>query len=153
MARLLTILSLILVIALFPPATLALISNNAIPGDRIYPIKRGLEDIIFAIVSLNPVTKAWFAAARSDRRFQEFSTLIAQGKFASNTLNELVSQAEVAASEIKRIDDPIRRQQLVNQLSQSIDKYNQKLEEVAPTPDVTPKPTICLLYTSPSPRD
>lgn len=149
--RLLSIISLILALVLFPPASLALVSNNAVPGDVTYPIKRTLEDGIYAIASLNPITRAWFSAARSDRRFKEFSTLITQGKSASNTLNELVVQTEVAASEIKKINDPIRRQQLLNQLSQSIDKYDQKLEEISqpaptlaqpsPTPAVTPSPT------------
>lgn len=163
MTRLLTILSLILALALFPPATLALISNNAVPGDTTYPVKRSLEDVIFAIASLNPVTKAWFAKARSDRRFKEFSTLVAQGKSASNTLNELVMQTEAAASEIKNINDPIRKQQLINQLSQSIDKYDQKLEEVSqisqaarpePTqrPEVSSIPVATPIPAAPTPR-
>lgn len=144
MVRLLSILTLILATILFPPATLALISNNAVPGDKTYPIKRGLEDVIYAVVSLNPVTKAWFAAARSDRRFKEFSTLIAQGKSASNTLNELVNQTDIAALEIKKVDDPVKKQALISQLSESINKYDQKLDEVSTTaPSVsTPQPVV-----------
>lgn len=144
MVRLLSTLVLILSLLLFPPATLALISNNAVPGDTTYPIKRGLEDIIYAVASLNPTTRAWFSAARSDRRFKEFSTLIAQGKSASDTLNELVAQTQIAAEELKKVDDPIKKQELISQLSQSIDKYSQKLEEVVatPTPTTTPIPPV-----------
>ena len=143
MTRLLSILTIILAIILFPPAALALVSNNAIPGDATYPIKRSLEDVIYAAASLNPTTKAWFAAARSDRRFKEFITLVAQGKSVSRTLNELVTQTETAASDIKKIDDPIKRQDLVNQLSESIDKYDQKLGEVShSTVIITPQPTV-----------
>lgn len=150
MARLISIIVLILSLVLFPPAALALVSNNAVPGDTVYPIKRKLEDIIFAIASINPTTRAWFAAARSDRRFKEFSTLIAQGKSASDTLDELVAQTQVAAEELKKVDDPIKKQELISQLSQSIDKYSQKLEEVSissqpppsqPSVVVTPTPT------------
>ncbi len=143
MVKLLSILSIVLAIILFPPAALALVSNNAIPGDATYPIKRSLEDVIYAAASLNPTTKAWFAAARSDRRFKEFITLVAQGKSVSRTLNELVTQTETAASDIKKIDDPIKRQDLVNQLSESIDKYDQKLGEVShSTVIITPQPTV-----------
>lgn len=147
MARIITVLTLILSILLFPPAALALISNNAIPGDATYPIKRFLEDRIYDVASLNPTTKAWFSAARSDRRFKEFSTLIAQGKSASDTLGELVTQTQIAAEQLKKVDDPIKKQELVSQLSQSIDKYSQKLEEVSVPPTVSPPADV----TSPRP--
>ncbi len=159
MIKLLSIISIILAIILFPPATLALVSNNAVPGDLTYPIKRTLENGIYAVASLNPTTKAWFAAARSDRRFQEFSALIGQGKFETNTLNELVAQTDIAASEIKKIDDPVKKQQLIAQLSESIKKYDQglsdtsqKLQPAAPT--FSPQPTsspISTMPQSPSP--
>lgn len=133
MTKLLGILILILAVILFPPASLAVVSNNAVPGDTTYPIKRGLEDVIYAIASLNSTSKAWFSAVRSDRRFREFSTLIAQGKSASDTLEELVAQTQVAAEQLKKINDPIKKQELIAQLSESIDKYSQKLEEVSIT--------------------
>lgn len=138
MVKLLSSIVLILAIILFPPAVLALVSNNALPGDSTYPIKRLLEDGIYAVASLTPTSKAWFSAARSDRRFKEFSTLIAQGKSASNTLSELVIQTNIAAEEIKKVDDPVKKQQLIVQLSESINKYDQKLDEVSTTPSVSP---------------
>lgn len=131
MVKLLSTIVLILAIILFPPAALAVISNNAVPGEATYPIKRALEDGIYAVASLNPTTKAWFSAARSDRRFQELSTLLAQGKSASNTLNELVVQTDIAAEQIKKVEDPAKKQELIIQLSESIDKYSQKLDEVS----------------------
>lgn len=150
MVRLLSIIALILSIVLFPPSVLALISNNAVPGDSTYPIKRFLEDGIYAVVSVNSVSKAWFSAARSDRRFKEFSTLIAQGKSASGSLSELVVQTEIAAEELKKVEDPVKKQELIAQLSESINKYDQKLDEVSFTPPIStsqpvaaaPTPTV-----------
>lgn len=139
MIRLLSTVTLILVLVLFPPTVLALVSNNAVPGDVTYPIKRSLEDIIFAVASLNPVSKAWFAATRSDRRFKEFSTLIANGKGVSDTLTELVSQTDIAANEITKLQDPQRKKQLLDQLSVSIKKYDQGLEQASK--QVTTQPT------------
>lgn len=140
MVKLFSIISLVLAIVLFPPAALALVSNNAVPGDATYPIKRALEDGIFAVASLNPTTKAWFAAARSDRRFKEFTTLVAQGKKGGETLNELVEQTQVAANQIAQVNDEGQKQQLIEQLSQSIKKYDLGLQQVsssAPS-DTTP---------------
>lgn len=133
MGRLVGIVLLILVIALFPPATLAVVSNNAVPGDATYPIKRGLEDIIFAMASVNPAMRAWFAAARSDRRFQEVTLLLAQGKQAGDTLNELVKQAQIAANQIDQVSDPAQKATLLSQLSDSIDKYDAGLAQMSQT--------------------
>lgn len=123
------IISLILIVLLFPPATLALISNNAVPGDATYPIKRGLEDVIYAAFSVNPVTKAWFSKARSNRRFDEISVLISQKKSTQDSLKELVDQTQTAAIQIKDLGGGLSRKQLANQLSNSIQKYEQRLVE------------------------
>lgn len=131
MTKLLSILTLILLIVLFPPSVLALISNNAVPGDVTYPIKRKLEDGILLIVSVNPATRAWFSASRSTRRFDEARILIAQGKqTAGASLEELVSQTEITAKQIDQIQDPIQKEQLKKQLVQSITQYNQGLNQI-----------------------
>lgn len=160
MVKLLSIISIILVIVLFPPSVLAVLSNNALPGDAVYPIKRSLENGIYAIASINPISKAWFASARSDRRFKEFSTLIIQGKKGKETLNELVEQTSVAAEEIRKVDDPVKKQELIVKLSQSIEKYDQGLRQIAqqqtsktpavvnPTSIPTPSPTETLKPTA-----
>lgn len=131
MAKLLSIIILVLAIVLFPPAALAVISNNAVPGDTTYPIKRILEDGIYAIASLNPTTKAWFAAARSDRRFKEVEVLATSGKQASQTLNELVEQTQVAASQLEQVKDPAEKEKLKQQLVESIKKYDQGLKQIS----------------------
>lgn len=136
MARLLIIISLVLVLLLFPPAALALISNNAVPGDTTYPIKRSLENIIYSVVSINSVSKAWFSSARSDRRFQEVDVLLSSGKQATQTLDELVEQTQSTADWINRISDQNQKTQLINDLSKSIEKYDAGLEKLS-----TPKPS------------
>lgn len=140
--KLASIVLLIFVIALFPPAVLAVVSNNAVPGDTTYPVKRGLEDIIFAVASLNPATRAWFAAARSDRRFQEVTVLVARGKKAGDTLNELVEQTQIAANQIDQVSDPAQKAKLINQLSESITKYDTGLSQISQTskPAMIPTP-------------
>ncbi len=140
MVKLLSTISLILALVLFPPAALALVSNNAVPGDVTYPIKRTLEDIIFAAASIHPTTKAWFAAARSDRRFKEFTTLVTQGKKTGDVLNELVEQTQIAANQIADVGDESQKKKLVEQLSESIKKYDQGLQQLSPPSQAEPTP-------------
>lgn len=130
MIKLLSTICLILAIVLSPPAVLAVVSNNAVPGDLTYPIKRGLEDVIYAVASLNPATKAWFAGARSNKRYEEVTALLAQGKAADQTLNELVEQTQMAAIQINQVSDPAQKEKLVKELSNSISKYDAGLAEI-----------------------
>lgn len=118
-------------LTLFPPAVLAVVSNNAVPGDSAYPIKRGLEDVIYAVASLNPYIRALFAKARSDRRFQEISVLVTQRKATKETLNELVVQTQAAVNQIVKVSDPVQKEKLVNQLTDSIKKYDIGLAEIS----------------------
>ena len=149
MVKLLSIFTIILAIVLFPPAALALVSNSAVPGDKTYPIKRSLEDIIYSVASLNPTTQAWFSAARSGRRYKEFTILITQGKFEKNSLNELVSQTGVAVAQVNQITNTTTRIKYIDELSQNLNKYNQGLQQIenqttperpkfSPTPSSTP---------------
>lgn len=116
---------------LFPPTVLALISNNAVPGDSTYPIKRKLEDGVLIGASLTPGTKAMFATNRSNRRFDETKILIAKGnQDANESLDELVSQTAIAAAQIEEVKDPVQKEELKQQLTELIQKYNQSLNQI-----------------------
>src|SRR5438093_1469689 len=104
MAKIFTIISMIIMLALFPPSVLALISNNAVPGDSTYSIKRTLEDGVIAITSVNPVTKVWFSQARTGRRLDEAATIILRKKSvapAYDSLNEYIEQLRETAKQVK----------------------------------------------------
>ncbi len=151
--KLLTILSLILALLLFPPATLALISNNAIPGDVTYPIKRGLENVILKVASISPQTQAWFSIERSNRRFEEAKILLVGGKTqATDSLDELVTQTQSVSVEISQIQDPVKKQELTQKLTDEIKKYDQGLEkikqEIPQVPNSTSTPQQPVLPTT-----
>lgn len=149
MARLLTILSIILVILFFPPATLALISNNAVPGDATYPIKRGLEEVILQVASMTPQTKALFSIQRSNRRFEEAAVLISKNATqTSSALDELVTQTESVAKQIDQIQDPVKKEELTAQLTTEIKKYDDGLEKVKQEIAQVPVPTPIPISTS-----
>lgn len=152
MAKFLTVLSLILAAVLFPPAVLAVVSNNAVPGDFTYPVKRGLEDVIFAIASINPTSKAWFAAARSTRRFKETVILVDKNiSTVSQSLDELVIQTEIAAKEIEQVKNLSQKEKLKKQLVESINGYNQKLTEIKSKVESQQAPSPPPVATNPTP--
>lgn len=160
MSRILGILILILAILFFPPSVLALISNNAVPGDITYPVKVKLEEGIVFLTSFNPNTEIWFSVTRSDRRFQEASILLDRGETASQTLTELVTQTDIAAGEISQITDKSQKEKYVANLQESIQKYDDGLSAIqqrqqsvqvispSPTPISTPISTSTPMPTS-----
>lgn len=146
MAKILTVLSLVFALLLFPPATMAIISQNAVPGDSTYPIKRKLEDGILLFASITPTTKAWFSLERSNRRYKEAAILLNKGDLATQTLNELVDQTTIAAQEITQVQSVAKKEELINQLSQSIKQYDQGLlvveKATVVSNPVSPQPTV-----------
>jgi len=117
-------------ILLFPPAVLAVISNDAVPGQPTYPIKRILEAGFLAIVSVNPNLKAQFTIKRTERRYDESIHLIEAGDSSqnvSNSLGELVRHTREAAKEVAKIENAQEKQQKSVELKQSIKKYQQGL--------------------------
>ncbi len=145
MLKILSTLFLVLILILFPPTTLIIISQNAVKGDSLYPVKRGLETGTLFIVSLTPYTKAYFAVALANRRYEEMSVLLSQGDDADSTIQELVVQAGVAAGDISKVSNANQRSKLIADLSSSIDKYDQGLakaqEEIAKTNTGQGRPT------------
>lgn len=146
MLKLFSTLLLVLTLVLLPPAALAVVSNNALPGQPTYPIKRALEKGILAVASINPTTKAWFSINVSGRRLNEATALIASGQNATDSLDELVSQTNLAAQQIQQVDNINQKQQLAADLSSSIQKYKQKLQ----TADVKIQTTQTAIATKPS---
>lgn len=129
MAKIISIIVLILLIILSPPAVLAYISQDALPGDAAYPIKRKLEEGILLLVSIHPTTKAWFSIDRSKRRFRESRALLLKGNIPHKTLGELITQSQIAKDEIKRVVNISEKQKLFDEYKGSINEYKQGLSE------------------------
>ena len=124
MVRILSIIALIFLVALTPPAALAFISQDALPENKIrYPIKRTLESGILLISSIHPATKAYFAVARSQRRFKEATALLGSKKDAEKTLSEFTIQTGEAVQDIKTVNNVSRKSELISDLSKSVLEY------------------------------
>lgn len=159
MLKIFSILVFVLMALLLIPTGLVLASQDAIPGDLTYPLKRQLENITIRLASSNPETAAYFKADLSKRRFAEATALLSKGKNANETLVELIAQTKQAAYEIDQIKDESSKQKLVANLSQKIADYNQsltKIEEsnkadIATSPQTALPPTPAAVLTSPQP--
>lgn len=142
----------VVIIVLLFPTGLILASQNASPGDNTYPIKRGMEGVFSSILSLNPITKAYFKTDLSNRRFKESIVLLKRNntdKTATNTsLVEMLSNTAQASADIKNVSDPGIKKQLTDNLSKQIANYRQGLSVVAkeknqiPANQITPTPLI-----------
>lgn len=114
-------------IILFPPAALAYISQDAIPGDATYPIKRGLEKGILFLSSVTPQTKALFSVSASKTRSQEIKKLLSKGDSAYDSLKELISQNDIALQEIRQINSVQDQQKYLASLAETLKQNNQEL--------------------------
>lgn len=130
MTKIISFIILVLLIILTPPAVLAYISQDAVPGDMAYPIKRKLEDGILLLASIHPTTKAYFSLAFSQRRFKEAKALIAQGKDANQTLGELSSQINSAVTDVIGVKNKFSKKELISDLKKDFLTYERELKQV-----------------------
>lgn len=127
MFKILSTLVFILLILLTPPAVLAYISQDAVPGDVTYPVKRKLEDGILLAASVNPTTKAWFAVTRSQRRFKESKVLTSRNERKTKPLKELLLETRQAAKDIHEVKNDSQRKQLVDKYNSLVTEYKKEL--------------------------
>jgi hypothetical protein len=129
MAKIIGILTMFLLLVISPPAVLAYISQDALPGDATYPVKRKLEDGILFAASFHPYTKSLFSVAQSQRRFEESKGLLNKNAPVSDALAELVSQTSIAAEDINNLKDRNQKIIVAKKLADSIEKYNKTLDQ------------------------
>ena len=113
----------VVVLLLAVPTTLILISWNAIPGDGLYPLKSGLENIVMAAVSgtsLAPKVSMKF----TDRRIGEATKLLDQ-KGSTVGYDLLVANARQTQNYIVEKNNI----QAGTQFSQNIDGYKKEIEK------------------------
>ncbi len=157
MFKVIGLLSIILFFILLPPAVLAVASQDSIPGDILYPVKRGLENGVLALASLHPASKAWFSLGYTGRRFNEATKLITKGKTlqAKSSLDDLVAQTSQAAVEIQAIKNQDQKEKLLVELNKSINDYKEgltKAKQPIQTTNVNPTnpPSSALSQPQPS---
>lgn len=132
MAKLLSLLILVAMFVLLIPTGLVLASQNAVPGDTAYPIKRKMEDVIVNIASLHPTTKAYFRVDLTNRRLDESIKLVGRqdSVLADKTLYEYAAQTNEAVKEIMQIQDQKTRREVAKKMLAELDAQKKKLDQL-----------------------
>lgn len=115
--------------ALLPVTVLILLSQNTLPGDFFYPVKRGMENIVLVASAVSPSTKAAFRTDLTQRRFGEAQELLVS-KADTSAYNDFVVEVLDAKKEISKLSDPKEKAQKTKVLLSKIDEYQAQLTQV-----------------------
>lgn len=119
----------IILFALMPFSILALLSQNSVPGDLFYPVKRGLENMILVASSVSPSTKVAFRTNLTEQRFKEAEQLLVlQGK--TTALADFVVDVQIVEEELLKLSSFEDKKELSEKLVAKIDEYQTKLAQV-----------------------
>lgn len=115
---------------LFAPFTLLiLLSQNTVPGDLFYPVKRGLEGIILTAASASPATRVAFRTDLTERRFKEAEKLLL-AKADTSALDSFILEVQSTQTEIDALSNVLENQQSSEKLIAKIDDYQVKLTQI-----------------------
>lgn len=120
------------------PTSLILITWNTLPGQRLYGIKRGLEEVPRIAFGKTKVA-ADYEVAISDRRFSEAVTLVK----ADNTLGltELNTSIKTTETKVLETQNTQAKEKFINNL----ETYNAKLEAQKQTLVATAPPPVTVV--------
>lgn len=119
----------IVLFALLPVTVLILLSQNTIPGDLFYPIKRSMENVILAAASVSPSTKVAFRTDLTQRRFSEAQQLLVS-KGDTAAYNDFVTEVSSAQLDSSALSNPKDKLESSDKLIAKIDEYQTQLTQV-----------------------
>lgn len=105
------------------PTLLILISWNAIPGDRLYALKTGLEDVVIVVFSGTPLVPE-VSMQFTDRRFNEATALLSK-KGSTVGYELLVAEAQQTQGFMKEKNDNTGSVKFV----QNIETYKKEIQK------------------------
>lgn len=115
--------------ALLPITVLILLSQNTIPGDFFYPVKRGMENIVLVASAVSPSTRAAFRTDLTQRRFDEASQILVS-KADVSAYYDFVTEVRQAKQDIETISDPKEKSAKSEALLAKIEQYQTQLTQV-----------------------
>lgn len=157
--KLFNISSWVVFFALLPLTVLIFLSQDSIPGDLFYPVKRSLENVILAAASVSPVTRAAFRTDLTETRFKEAQSLVVS-KSNTSGLSTFIDDVESTKQEVASLKNDTERGKAEEKLISKIEEYQTGLSTLQakteqnipvtsippqaggpPTPTQTPSPT------------
>ncbi len=116
----------IVLFALLPITILIFLSQDSIPGDLFYPVKRGMENVILAAASVNPATRAAFRTDLTEARFKEAQSLVVS-KSNAGGLSTFVDEVQSIQLEVVSLKSDTERKKAEEKLLVKIEKYQSGL--------------------------
>ena len=129
MRQYLDLTSWILLFFFAPFTVLILLSQNTIPGDFFYPVKRGLENMILVAASVSPTTRVAFRTDLTQRRFSEAQQLVAL-KADTTAFSEFVSDVSTTQEDLSALSSSKDKIENSDKLLAKIDEYQVQLSQV-----------------------
>lgn len=114
---------------LAPFTILLLLSQTSVPGDILYPYKRGTEIMILATASLHPTTRVAFRTDLTNRRFNEAEILLLARRDTEG-LSDFVEEVLATQEEADAISDPVAKEKLEQKINTSLEDYEKRLGAV-----------------------
>lgn len=116
----------IILFALAPLTVLIFLSQDSIPGDLFYPVKRNLENVILAAASVSPATRAAFRTDLTEIRFKEAQSLVISKSNASG-LSTFIDEVQSTQLEVTNLTSDTERKKAEEKLISKIEEYQNGL--------------------------
>lgn len=129
MRKYLDLTSWVLLFFFAPFTVLILLSQNTIPGDFFYPVKRGLENIILVAYSVSPSAKVGFRTDLTQRRFTEAQTLLVS-KADTTAYNQFIDEVFVTSQDLSKLSNAQDKIESSEKLLAKIEEYQTQLTQV-----------------------
>lgn len=131
---------------LLPGAALGYFAEGSLPGQPLYPMKRGIEQLALVSQSFNADAKALYEVELTNRRLAESTKLLASKGSAYN-FDDVYLQIESARASISTISDSTERKIAEQKLIDTISLYQEQLTSIESTTATTDSESNVILDT------
>lgn len=116
------------VMGVLAPVTIAvLISSNALPGDKTYPLKLSLENMAIFVSQVRPQTEMEIRLAVLGRRYQEAKTLL-EGQASARGYKYFTEAAQSTQRAVLGIADEDLKERYREEPAEDLRRYSAELE-------------------------
>ena len=119
----------IFLFAFLPITILIFLSQDTVPGDNFYPVKRGLENVILAAASVSPATRTAFKTDLTEARFKEAQSLVIS-KSNSSGLTTFIDEVQSTQVDVANLKSDTERGKAEEKLLAKIDQYQNSLSNL-----------------------
>jgi hypothetical protein len=113
---------------LIPSTALGYFAEQSIPGQPLFPVKLGIENVILDLQSFNPEAQASYQVGLVNKRFDEVQALLTKDTTNAGDLNNFGIQLKQATQYIVSLPPSPEKTALQEKLATNIDNYQQQLK-------------------------